>query len=200
MDFGCHPLRDPAPLFDATSRTYRTGVTPSYLMIPTHSAACPEDATITLSPQQAKETINFVDYRSTCNANQKCRCFTYNHETKKGVLCSEPAWAMSTPETDSVVGVKPDNFFANGFAVYLNYMGVCTNTTIVESTPHVTEFSDAVHMCLKNPKCDTFTLSTSEKLVRSIPGFEHNLWMCNGKHQAFIPREGYIYAVRVQSV
>lgn len=75
----------------------------------------------------------------------------------------------------SLVAIKHTEFQMPGFAVYLNYMGICPDNSIILKKDNVSNLNDAVTFCQHQKTCSSITLSYSNGIA-SQPGYQNYLW------------------------
>ncbi|KEP63684.1 UNVERIFIED_CONTAM: hypothetical protein HHA_232290 [Hammondia hammondi] len=197
VDYGCVSLSRPAPLFDAKRETFRSGVTPHYLLVADHTTSCAQKSNIEVSATEAAEVYNLNDARRVCNLHHQCSYFIWDFKSRQATFCSGDGWKRTEKSHGYTIGVKPSEFSIPGYAVYLNYAGICTESNIVDKKGCINHVKDGATLCSTRKQCDFWTASISPGLV-SLPGYNHHLWLCSGP-PTMMPRDGFVFAAKAQN-
>ncbi|CEM36734.1 unnamed protein product [Vitrella brassicaformis CCMP3155] len=188
VDYECTQITEPRPLYDRATGTFREGVHPIYLYLPTHTAPCKN----VLSTSNTTFTIG--EATAECDSDPKCAFFTFDPNTARAVYCSDDSWTGSEKHMDAVVCVKPREMSESSFAIYPNNAGICSAANTIKHMDDVKRPHEAAEACRSQPNCTHFTWSDGGLL--SAEGFRAYAWLCSGTPSQ-IPHDGFAFGVYV---
>ncbi|KAL8271970.1 hypothetical protein Esti_004094 [Eimeria stiedai] len=213
-DYTCVPITDPPALYNH-DRGFIAGVTPHYLLLANRSATCAAERSL---PQKnllhgGDQRYTLSEAMATCDEEDACTFVVWEMAAEhSAVFCTDQEWEGARQKEGSFVAVKPSEFewgetpqtpsslhqariFAlrsHGYAVYLNFLGICLQDNILKKESGVRR---GVSMCNQVPGCSYASFSLTTGLL-SLPNFTEHLWLCSGE-PTMIPLDGAVFAVKV---